>query len=1233
MKFTPDQLAAIERRQGDLLLDAGAGSGKTSVLVERFVRAVREDGVEVSRILAITFTDKAAAELRERIRARLRELGCEAEARDTEGAFISTIHGFCARVLRAHALAAGLDPAFSVLEAQEAEQLAGAAFDGALAEAARSTAGAELIASHGPGVLRAAILAVHDELRARGQSRPQLPLVLAADVGAVDEVRAAAVAAARTLALELGALDDPGVRVRQALDALERVEEVLADAAELWPGDLDAIGLPGRNGAAALKSEACETYREALDGLRVALTAGFAVATRGALNDLLVGFGERYARLKRERSGVDFEDLELIARELLARPEIGERYRGRFSHVMVDELQDTNRVQLELVDLLAGSGVVFMVGDGQQSIYGFRHADVELFEERGRALEQRGARLSLQTNFRSRPEILAALNGAFTAVWGERFRPLIPGRQGDGPAAEPLSEMLIVDKGTDWDTEGLAAPWRVAEARVLADRVAELIDSGERSAGEVVVLTRATTDTAVYERALEDAGVPTYVIGGRGYWSHPQVVQMVSYLRALANPLDQESLYATLVSPLCGLSLDGVVLAAAGVAAELSPPDAARLERFDAWFAAERAAAPRLGVEDLLERAMEISGYGEAVLRQPGGRRRLANVRKLMRLGREWEAQAGFDLRGFLSFIEQRAWGPGGSGGGGTGAGRESEAPVESEGLDAVRLMTIHRAKGLEFPVVCVADLGRGPIYRAELIRIGRGAGGTASVAVPGHGAPVPRLGLRLARPGTAARIPALDYAVLGDEAAAANEAEERRLFYVAMTRARERLILSGAADLRGRSNRSAPIGWIAPAFGAELLEPAVPSLVTDLGVRVTFVSEADSGNLSRASRGKPSQSAPPDGAVGPTTPPEADSGSVSGRIRPETFPECPGRRHNPVRGASLVPELLLSGPPRPLRLPLLCRTRSRPPAPADRAQRHRRRRSLLPAITARSRHPRPPDPPGPGLRPPRGPDRSTSRRPTTHHRVHCQRPTHRLASTTNLRREQRFAFPLNHVLVTGTFDVLAELPHGGSLVVDYKTDRLNGHDPAGLVEAHYVVQRLVYALAALHAGAEQVEVVHLFLEQADRPVSHTFAAADAERLRHELEHRAEPLLAGRFTVSPEPHRALCAGCPALGGLCSWPPEMSMRSAVDRLFSSRSTPHRRRCRCPPGHPSRRRQDRTSRRRSLQDGAPPPWPGRSAPSGQPPRAEDPSGFAATACASAPRSAPRRRGSFSRRGGAR
>src|SRR6185437_13227089 len=304
--------------------------------------------------------------------------------------------------------------------------------------------------------------------------------------------------------------------------------------------------------------------------------------------------------------------------------------------------------------------------------------------------------------------ILEAINLAFAEAMGERFRPLLPGRAeagraGRDGAGDPAVELVLVDKAADWENEGVASPWRVAEARTLADRVSELVAAG-RAPGEIVVLMRATTDMRAYERALERRGLPTYVIGGRGYWSHPQVVDLVAYLRALANPRDEESLYGVLASPLVGVSLDALVILAAasreserdpwwllreprGGLAGLEEADRVRLETFTAWFSSERERARRCGMEELIDSALVASGYDLVMLAMPGGRRRLANVRKLMRLARAHEDAHGPDLHGFLDLLADREAGR-------SSESRESEAPMEGEGLDAIRLMTIHRAKG-----------------------------------------------------------------------------------------------------------------------------------------------------------------------------------------------------------------------------------------------------------------------------------------------------------------------------------------------------------------------------------------------------------------------------------------------------------------------------------------------------------------------------------------------------------
>ncbi|MFZ0041837.1 MAG: UvrD-helicase domain-containing protein, partial [Solirubrobacteraceae bacterium] len=382
-EWTEEQRRAIERRDGDLLLDAGAGSGKTSVLVERFVAAVLADGIDVSALLTITFTEKAAAELRDRIRARLRDLGASELARQTEGAFISTIHGFCARLLRAHALAAGLAPDFVVLDRHQSEPLTAAAFDDALTELARDgEQTVDLIAAYGWWPLRAAILGAYAQLRSAGQLAPRLPALASGleDPEAAGRLHRAAAA----LAAELGAIADPSVRVIEAQERVAAALQVAGRGPSVWPGELDRVRLP-RNGA-ALSTDACVAYTEALMAFRAACAARAAGPVRDLLDALLGAYGRYYAARKRAVSGIDFEDLELMGRQLLAQDvELRERYAERFERIMVDELQDTNRVQLELIESITRDNL-FTVGDAQQSIYGFRHAEVALFAQRGERL-------------------------------------------------------------------------------------------------------------------------------------------------------------------------------------------------------------------------------------------------------------------------------------------------------------------------------------------------------------------------------------------------------------------------------------------------------------------------------------------------------------------------------------------------------------------------------------------------------------------------------------------------------------------------------------------------------------------------------------------------------------------------------------------------------------------------------------------------------------------------------
>ncbi len=797
---TPEQATAIRATGHDVLLEAGAGTGKTGTMVDRYCRLTCEKGVSPDEILAFTFTDKAAAELRERIRAELVRRAADGDERARDllagigGAWITTIHGFCNRLLAGHPVAAGVDPGFRVLDAPEAERAAREAFDDALEEflAEGEESREETVATFEVDGLRSLVIGAHAELRSRGIAQPRLPEPPATDLAAA--VRRAAEAAAADLE-ELKPRDPKR-------ELLERALAVLGNASpEIGLDELAALRIDS-------KAQSVAEYREAIDAaVARAAEAGPGGEAYRHVAILLELFSSRFVAAKERRAGIDFEDLQILATRLLE-GEVGKFYRARFSHLMVDEFQDTNRLQLRLIEALRGpDSELMVVGDEFQSIYGFRHADLDVFRERRRAMEESAAAetLELSGNFRSRPEVIGAVNAFGKELLGASYRPLRVGSvpaeptpPGDGPAVE-----LLLTPSDGWDGDGIDLAQTVdgrtplnclAEARSVAERLGELAADGVPR-GEMVVLLRAFTHLDAYEDSLERAGLRPYVVGGRGYWSQQQVADVCALLATIANPLDDQALFGALASPACGLAPDTLWLlrAAAGKRrhvwpavegaigareVELAEPErladipeseVALLRRFAETIAALRESGTRLSLTELIEAAVTDTGYDLAVLMRPAGEARFANVRKLMRLAAEFEAREGRDLRGLLDFLAGRAE-----------VDAEAQAATAAEGHDGVRIMTIHNAKGLEFGVVAVPDLSRSLLAgsRAPLLTIGREA-------------EEPRVGMQLRRLG-AGSINLYSYTELCEEAKASDSEEGLRLFHVAATRARERLILSG---------------------------------------------------------------------------------------------------------------------------------------------------------------------------------------------------------------------------------------------------------------------------------------------------------------------------------------------------------------------------------------------------------------------------------------------------------
>ncbi|HEX4035703.1 MAG TPA: UvrD-helicase domain-containing protein [Solirubrobacteraceae bacterium] len=1113
--LTPEQQLAVERRDGPLALAANAGSGKTSVLVQRYVRSVIEDGIAPSRILAITFTDRAAGELRERIRLALATAGRRDAAHESLAAFISTFHGFCMRVLRAHAALAGLPPDFAVLGDAQAAELRDAAFDDAATRWIEQPEALELAAAFGVGDLREAILAVYDELRSRGEATPTLPAPhpRIQPGEAAERLRRAAA----TVAAELGAAE-PSKSIERALGRLEDCAALLASEGPVAPAAVADLAL--RNGSSALASAACGAYEDARSDYEHACADGLGAPAVILLDGLLRGFGERYAERKRRRGVVDFDDLELRAGALLREhAEVAALWSERFGRVMVDELQDTNPRQMAILEALERDNL-FTVGDEFQSIYGFRHADVALFRARRAQLQERGAAGVLSANFRSRPAILRAVNAVFAERFGESFVALGAGRE---EASETRLELILADNGDGWreheealGVELAPAPlWRRAEARALAQRIDQLIRSGAATPENVVVLLRAATSMWVYEAALADLGHATLATAGGGFFARPEVRDLISWLRALANPRDELALYGVLASPLGACSSDELLelrlrARAAGRSPweVLSSGDApgARSAALAARLRAARAGVAARGLGELVAAAVAANGYDVHLATLHSPQRRIANIRKLERLARAFEQREGRDLRRFVAALAL----------GRVGSLRETEAPPPDAGEAAIRLMTIHAAKGLEFDVVCLADLGHGPNDRQPALL-----------------ADETRVGLRLQ---TLEREPidTLDFGALREERKAAAAAEEKRVTYVAMTRARERLILSGAVSLERWGGQST-IAWLGPALLEDLPQRAagggggVEEVTAAGGVpmRLELVTPASFAPAAAPAALAPAALADPmPSAASPMRVSAPDQRALSYTAIAE-FERCAYRYH--LQRVIGLPDVAAPGP-----------------AGEGAAARGTVIHALLEAVdfaapAAITAEVVAAAAAATGVALDAGEDLAAiaelagafTRSPL------CAR----LAAAREVRREAPFAF-LTHggLLLRGFLDAAGLEADGTLLVVDYKSDRVE--DARAALERDYAIQRLVYALAGLASGARAVEVAHCFLRSPELLLSERYNTDDREALENELAARLEPLREGRFEVSANPGLQRCGTCPGRARLCSWEEVMTLREPL-----------------------------------------------------------------------------------------
>lgn len=901
VKWTSEQQKVIDLRNRNILVSAAAGSGKTAVLVERIIRRLTEDDTptDVDRLLIVTFTEAAAAEMKERIGAAIEkkleerpgDIRLERQATLIHSAQITTIHSFCLAVIRDHFHVIGIDPGFRIAEEGELKLLKQDVLEEFLEEcyAEAKEEFLDFTERFGSGKsdkkIEEIILKMYEYSRSYPRPDRWLDQCVKAyesenlEVRAEERVRMRAADIERVLERGLKICEEPdgpymyGDMLDSDLEELERLQRAenfdamySAAAGFKWK----RLSSKKDDTVSPDKKEKVKKLREQAKSLLKGMQEDYFYAPREVwqqdmqdalpsvvtLTELVKRFAHMLDEKKRLRNMIDFNDMEQFALAILTEEKDGElvpsavagEYEDRFDEVMIDEYQDSNLVQETILTSVSrvsrGEYNIFMVGDVKQSIYSFRLSRPELFMEKYNTYSLKDSvtqRIDLHKNFRSREEVLDSVNDIFRQIMkkelggieyddsaalypGAEFPPLPSGKEDFCK-----SELLLLDKE---DTGG--EDERQAEARMIARRIRELIRDGvvlDKETREyrrvqyrdIVILTRSIRGWAeVFSSVLGEEGIPAYSVSREGYFETYEVSVLLDYLKILDNARQDLPLAAVLTSVFGGLDtreLAEIRIAYPNVpfyeaAAMCAESDAAedacmeelrgKLRRFYDQVRYFREKVPYTPIHELLEEIIDKTGYGLYIAAMPGGAQRMANVEMLTERAAAFEGTSYKGLFNFVRYIAQLKKYDVDYG----------EAGIMDEQADTVRIMSIHKSKGLEFPIVFVAGMGKK--FNTQDTK--------GSVLLhPDWGAGVDLIDLK-----RRTKTPTFLKKMIREETALENLAEEMRILYVALTRAKEKLIMTGAAKIT-EDGAVSDISGVFRAEGAKCyLDWVLPCILSD---------------------------------------------------------------------------------------------------------------------------------------------------------------------------------------------------------------------------------------------------------------------------------------------------------------------------------------------------------------------------------------------------------------------
>ena len=870
---TAEQTAAISATGLSIALASGAGCGKTTVLTQRFLALLEgEHRHPLTQLVALTFTTKAARELRDRIRREARnraETGNDATywrsiVRDLDSAKISTFHAYCGDVIRRYAIEAGIDPGYQILN----EVIAPTVHEKTLETCLRRWLASQ-DADFAALAVDYSLTAVKEALAKVFSHRPTIDLVEWSNLSPVEVierweqfrdqnagplVRELAESQASTLEF-LGSNECANAKMRSRCLRIIAELPYAHEAAKPLVVLEDLLGEAKVQGGGGKKDweteEVYEKVKELLTDLRDAIKSLKKLYEPDAGRSLAAAeSGIRFARLakdalasfesvKTQEGMLDYNDLQLLVHRLLqdGPSSIIEELRNSISVLLVDEFQDTDSLQAEILEALAGadllSGRLFFVGDAKQSIYGFRGAEPAIFDSFRERFPVAG-RLNLTENYRSVPGILEFVNVLFGSTFpGEENTLRAGGSHRKHALTRPPEveflwaaagpkEVVEIRRKAEADSVARLLSERLQAGWLVRDRVTK--ELRRATPADVAILFRSRADFPTYQRAFDMVSLNYHVVGGSSFYAQQEVIDLLNLVSTIEDPLDPLALAGLLRGPFFGVSDEGLYwLSTAqngdlctsfamldGVVDNLAPDDRVAVLRASESLTRWRGWKDDVAIAELLDRALGESGFEAAVLGEFLGSKKRVNIRKLVDMARQFDEQSSFTLADFVERLRADVKTP----------PREEEASTTDESGQAVRYMTIHQSKGLEFPIVVLADLDRKPHNDSDLVQL--------------H----PDLGFLL-REVDDVEDDVVKPRSLGRELAKTmrkrtEHAEDLRVFYVATTRARDHLILS-AGSAPNEPPSSAAMKLLAERFdratGKCLVEIAEGGIAPKIGV------------------------------------------------------------------------------------------------------------------------------------------------------------------------------------------------------------------------------------------------------------------------------------------------------------------------------------------------------------------------------------------------------------------